>query len=72
MAQLTVEQRKFIVKEMIKHGSVITTIRRFQARCGTRLCKKKQRIALNSIASIDANTLQNVIANFVVRLVVVK
>ena len=25
---------------MIKHGSVITTTRRFQARYGTRLCKR--------------------------------
>ena len=41
MAQLTVEQRKAIVEEMINHGSVITTFRRFQARYGTRLCKRR-------------------------------
>ena len=40
MAQLTVEQRKFIVEEIIKYGSVITTIRRFQTRYGSRLCKR--------------------------------
>lgn len=40
MAQLTVKQRQFVVEEMIKHGSVITTIRRFQARYGTRLSKR--------------------------------
>ena len=44
MAQLTVEQRKVIVEEMIKHGSVTTTIRRFQVRYGTRLCKRTVQI----------------------------
>ena len=40
MTRLTVEQRKVIVEEMIEHGSVITTFRRFQARYGTRLYKR--------------------------------
>lgn len=44
MAQLTVEQRKVIVEEMIKDGSVTATIRRFQARYGKGLCKRTVQI----------------------------
>ena len=40
MKRLTAEQRKVIVEEIIKHESMITTIRRFQARYGTRLCER--------------------------------
>ena len=40
MKQLTDEQREVIVEEMIKHGSVITTIRRFQTKYGRRISKR--------------------------------
>ena len=40
LTRLTAQQRKVIAEEIIEHGSVINTFRQFQARYGTRLCKR--------------------------------
>ena len=40
MPQLTFNQRQYFVEEIIKHGSTITTLHRFQAKYGKKLFKR--------------------------------